>query len=284
MFPNARLASASIPSLTIAPVSNAAATSLAPTATWTAVWTAVLGLSLFACASFPGNGDGSPPIAIEYRLASFSRGSFPLNLQGFEVADCVSGEATESLEYIYPSGRRVSVAVSTAPGFALDVRQGQVALHEMPLEDGLQVAARAELTIDNRRMKKARKFKNKHRRCELVVLVDGVLADLLVGATPWDQGLPAGRFATLDRAREIFERPSLSITVVPEPFEVTRWRHDYRRWQAHQTRWRFRCDSSFRANMKRNYPETHARLVAEDRFFVGQPCSERPRPPHHPGR
>ena len=108
--------------------------------------------------------------------------------------------------------------------------------------------------------------------------------DLLVGATPWDETLPAGRFSTLDRAREVFQRPNLSITIVPEPLELTRWRRDFRLWKAHQTRWRFHCDSSFRANMKRNYPETHARLAAEDRFFLGQPCGESPRPPQHPGR
>jgi hypothetical protein len=206
-----------------------------------------------------------------------------LKLQGLKVTDCVSGTATEDVEYIYPSGRRVSVAVSKAPGFALELWQGEVALHEMPLEGGLEVAARAELRVDERRMREAREFKANHAACELVVLVDGAVADLLVGATSWDEALPAGRFPTLDRAREVFQRPNLSITIVPEPLEVTRWRRDFHRWKVYQTRWRFRCDSSFRATMKRNYPETYARLAVEDQFFVGQPCGEDPQPPRHPG-
>ena len=245
---------------------------------------AVLSLLSLGCVSPPGSGDGSTPIAIEYRLASFSRGSFPVRQRGLDAADCLSGTPSETLKYTYPSGRRVSVAVSSSPGFALDLWQGQVLLHEMPLEDGLEVAARAELTIDERRMTQARKFKAKHATCEFVVMVDGAVADLVVGATSWDDALPAGRFPTLDRAREVFERPNLSIVVVPEPLELTRWRRDFRRWQARDTRWRFRCDPAFRANMKRNRPETYARLAAQDQFTVGQACGAPPRPPQHPGR
>ena len=204
--------------------------------------------------------------------------------RGLDAADCLSGTPSETLKYTYPSGRRVSVEVSSSPGFALDLWQGQVFLHEMPLEDGLEVAARAELTIDERRMRQARKFKAKHSTCELVVMVDGAVADLLVGTTSWDDALPAGRFPTLDRAREVFERPNLSIVVVPERLELTRWRRDFRRWQARDMRWRFRCDSAFRANMRRQHPETYARLAGQDQFIVGKACGSRPPPPHHPGR
>ena len=147
----------------------------------------------------------------------------------------MAGEESESFEFVYPSGRRMPVEMSLKRGFTLDVWRAEIALQEMPLEDGLQVAALVELEIDERRMKKARKFRSKHERCELVVLVNGQVADLLMAARPWTDGLPGGRFETLDEARAIYQRPGMSITIVPEALEVTRWRQQFRQWQARVT-------------------------------------------------
>jgi hypothetical protein len=245
---------------------------------------ATLVLVLLACSSPPGSKDGTPPIRVEYRLASFSRSSLQTSLEGIGRSDCLAGEESESLEFVYPNGRRMPVEVALEPGFTLDVWQAEVALQEMPIEDGLQVAALVELTIDERRMKQARKFRAKHQGCELVVLVEGEVADLLVAVRPWKDGLPGGRFATLDEARAIYQRPGMSITIVPEALEVTRWRRQFRQWQAYQARWRFRCDPAYREVMKRRYPDTYARLQEEDRFFAVLSCDEPPRPPPHPGR
>jgi len=150
------------------------------------------------------------------------------------------------------------------------------------MDDGLQVAALAALTLDERKMKKVQKFRAKHPGCAFVVFVDGQAADILIGSKAWEDGLPGGRFATLDRAREIYQRPGMTVTVVPESLDVTRWRHQFRLWQAHQTRWRFRCDEAFRAALKQSYPETYVRLEAEDRQFIGLSCSEPPLPPTRP--
>ena len=64
---------------------------------------------------------------------------------------------------------------------------------------------------------------------------------------------------------------------------MTRWRREFRSWQAHQARWSFRCDPAFRRGLKKNYPETYARLAAEDHFFVGLSCAERLQAPVRPG-
>jgi hypothetical protein len=239
-----------------------------------------MGFCLSACATLPP--DGSIPIAIEYRLASFSSGMLPSELRDLDSTSCLSGEESETLEFVYPSGRQIAVDVSSEKGFELDVHQGEVALQEMPLDDGLQVAALAHLTVDERRMKKARKFRARFERCELVVLIDGVPADLLVGAKAWNEGLPGGRFPTMDQAREIYQREGMAITVVPEAMEVTRWRQQFRLWQAYQARWRFRCDAGFREAMRQSYPDTYEQLEKQDGYMIGLKCSQEPKPPPRP--
>ena len=241
-----------------------------------------LALSPQGCASRSTKPDAVAPISIEYRIATFAFPQAGLKVDGFSSKECQLGAHREILEYHYPSGRRVAVAMSRERGYAFEVSEGAVALHEMPMEDGLQVAARAELTLDERQTKKVQKYRARHPGCEFVVFVEGKAADILIGPRAWEDGLPGGRFATLDRAREIYQRPGMTITVVPESLEVTRWRHQFRLWQAHQARWRFRCDESFRAALKKSYPETYARLEVEDRRFVGLSCNERPPPPTRP--
>jgi len=205
-----------------------------------------------------------------------------MRLIGLSASDCIAGKKTESMEYVYPSGRRVPVEVSTERGFAFTLREGELSLHELPLEGGLQVAGLADLKVSERQMRKAEKFRAAHERCELVVFVDGELVDLLVGAKSWEKGLPAGRFPTLDEARAVYQREGVSIIIVPEALEVTRWRREFSRWKARDTRWRFRCDPAFRRVMKRDYPDTHQRLKREDKLFVSLSCRERPRPPLRP--
>jgi hypothetical protein len=236
------------------------------------------------CASRSTTIDGSAPIALEYRIATFALPESALKVGGFRTRECQLGEQTEKLEYVYPSGRRVALSMSRDPGYSLEVSEGAVALHEMPTEDGLQVAAQAILTLDERQTKKVQKYRAKYPGCEFVVFVEGKAADISIGPKGWEDGLPGGRFATLDRAREIYQRPGMTVTVVPESLEVTQWRHEFRLWQAHQARWRFRCEETFRAALKQNYPDTYVRLEAEDQHFVGLSCNERPRPPTRPLR